>query len=380
MPGGIPTSQRPTLDGLTGIRALAAGWVVVEHFRLIIFALLPATVDLTPWIRSGFLGVEVFFVLSGFIISYQWADRFTVFSGAQYRKFIYKRFARIYPMQFVTLVSLGAIVLVAMGAGIALSGIANYTVGNFVGNLFNLQALPGIASFNNPAWSISVEFAAYLVFPLIALGLVGVKSARRGFLAAASLSATGVAAMMFVAMTVDDSPTGEAMIWLRIATEFTVGCLLYAGWRHLEERQFGVHWDWVAGGATILLAAVLGFTGGEGAGALVTVPIIALFVLSCAGATGPIGRLLSSRLMMWGGRVSYSVYMTHFIVLMVLGEVLPPTSFQGTSLVVRVSVVVFYLVVSVVIGAAGYHLIEEPARKWLTRANKRGIPAASLTR
>jgi peptidoglycan/LPS O-acetylase OafA/YrhL len=329
------------------------------------------TEALTPWIRPGFLGVEVFFILSGFIISYQWADRFSMFNMATFKAFVWKRFARIYPMHFVTLLGLGVIVLVAMSVGIHLSGRSNYTLGSFAGNLVNLQALPGIPSFNNPSWSISVEFAAYLFFPIIALGLARIGSARSGFGIAGVVVTVGVVAMMAVASTINDSPTGEAMIWLRIATEFSAGCLLFAGWRHLENKRFGVHWDWVSVLAMLALVGVLGITGGEGSIALITVPIIAIFVLGCAGSTGFMLKMLSSRLMMWGGRVSYSVYMTHFVVLMVLGELLSPDRFAGSPLIVRLAVVSVYLLTAVGVGAIGYHFVEEPARVWLTRLSTR---------
>lgn len=353
------------LKGLTGIRAFAAGWVVLEHFLKYIIVLIPQATIVHPWIRPRFLGVEVFFVLSGFIIAYNYADRFSTFSWGTYKKFLELRFARIYPVHLVTFITVVLMIFVASRAGMSLSAGENYTPLSFFSNLFMLQALPGISSWNPPAWSISTEFVAYLAFPLIAAALVWVRTARRGFLVAGLLAVSGVVVMQLVAF-VNDSPTGPVMVWLRIVFEFTMGCFLYAGWRHLGSRRFGAGWDWAAFGALGGIAVVVWLVGAEGSVALVTVPLIALLVLACAGATGPIGRILSTRVMLWGGRVSYSVYMTHFLLLMVLGDTLSE-HFSSASLPIRMAIVGVYLGGSVIVGATCYYVVEEPSRKLIRR-------------
>lgn len=357
-------SGRLELTGLTGIRALAAGWVVVEHFRLVLYGLFPGSeAALGPWIRSGFLGVEVFFVLSGFIIAYNYADRFAAFSWSGYRAFLELRFARIYPVHLVTLLAMLALVLGARRLGVPLSADADYTPLSFLGNLVNAQAVFALPAWNGPAWSISAEFAAYLAFPPIALGLVRLRTARSGFLAAGLLVVVGTVAMLAAGALLVDSPTGVVLIWLRIAFEFTAGCCLYAGWRWLGERRSGWGWDVTAAVSVLALAIALAFTGVEGTRPLSSLPLIALFVLACAGATGPVGRLLGSRVLLWGGRISYSVYMTHFIVLMVLGVLVPVERFAEAGLVVRIAVLAGEYAVVIAVGAACYHLIEEPSRK-----------------
>ena len=357
-------SRRQELTGLTGIRALAAGWVVVEHFRLVLYGLFPATEDaIGPWVRSGFLGVEVFFVLSGFIIAYNYADRFTTPSWSGYRAFLELRFARIYPVHLVTLLAMLVLVLGARTLGVALSADGTYTPLSFAANLLNAQAVFDLPAWNGPAWSISAEFAAYLAFPLVAVGLVRLRTATAGFVAAGLLVVVGAAAMLAAGALVIDSPTGFLLIWLRIAFEFTAGCCLYAGWRWLDERRSGRGWDAVAVVSVVVLGLALAFVGVEGTQPLVTLPVIALFVLACAGATGPVGRILGSRLLLWGGRVSYSVYMTHFIVLMVLGVLLPVARFADAGTGVKLAVLVGHYAIVVIVGAACYHLVEEPARK-----------------
>ncbi|WP_302621247.1 acyltransferase family protein [Clavibacter tessellarius] len=354
----------PGADGLTGIRALAAAWVVVEHFRLVLYGLFPSAQEVIgPWVRSGFLGVEIFFVLSGFIIAYNYADRFATPSWSGYRAFLELRFARIYPVHLFTLLAMLALVLGARILGVALSADGGYTPLSFAVNLLNAQTVFGLSAWNGPAWSISAEFAAYLAFPLIAIGLVRLRTAASGFGAAALLVVVGAAAMLAAGALVIDSPSAFLLIWLRIAFEFTAGCCLFAGWRWLGDRRFGWGWDVTAAVSVLALAVALASIGVEGTQPLSTLPVIALFVLACAGATGPVGRLLGSRLLLWGGRISYSVYMTHFIVLMVLGALLPVGRFADAGTGVKLAILVGHYAVVVAVGAACYHLVEEPARK-----------------
>lgn len=366
--------KKAELTTLTGIRAVAAGWVVVEHFRLFIYVLFPDAEVLSPWIRAGYLGVEIFFVLSGFIIAYNYADRFATFAWTTYRRFLLARVARIYPVHLVTLTAMLLLVVGASTIGVELSDEGVYTPFSFIANVFMLQGLPGISSWNDPAWTICLEFAAYLCFPLIAL-LLPKLSRVSAFAGGAAIAILGTIAMLTLVTFTDAGPTTPSVAWLRIATEFTTGCLLYAGWRLLGRFKTGHGWDVTAIASLIGIAVIIGMVPNDGATALAAVPAIALFVLACAGSTGPIGRFLSTPVMLWGGRISYSVYMTHFILLMVLGEVLSPTKFEDSGWLVRAGVLAFYFVAVVVVGWLCYRMIEVPGRLFVnglaSRAGRR---------
>lgn len=353
-----------TIDSLTGIRAVAAAWVVVEHFHSAIFGLAPATTAVRPWIVSGYLGVEVFFVLSGFIISYNYAEKLRRPSAVGSRGFFYLRLARIYPVHLLTVFLMGLLYLAATARHVHLNFAHVFTVGQFGLNVLMLQAVPPGTPWNGPSWSISCEFAAYLCFPLLAVVITRLGRASC-LIAATVLVGTEIYLLSLFGTSTVVPATSYPVMWLRIAFEFTVGCLLWAAWRFGSRPS--VRWDVLAIGSVVGAAALLDAVNPLGSMAFVVLPLLALFVVSCASVAGPVARVLGSRLLRWGGRISYSVYMTHFIIRLAADKLVPWTHFRHSSVVVRIGILVGYAVVVVAVGALFYRLIEEPARRFLRR-------------
>ncbi|MCH6471810.1 acyltransferase family protein [Sinomonas terrae] len=369
-PETVLGASRPLIASLTGVRALAAGWVVLDHFQSQIFAVAPVSNLLKQYIGAGYLGVEVFFVLSGFILAYNYSDRFAKRRKQLYFDFIVLRIARIYPVHIVTLSALGLLFLAASMLHISLNAV--YAPSNFLANLFLLQVIPPFFALNGPAWSISAEFFAYLAFPFLALWLSSMKTAAKGFLFSAITCITGTAGILIIS-TYNAMPTSYSLIWLRIATEFTTGCLMYSGWRHLGKRRHGKAWGWTALGSAAAVAGIIAVMGGSGPQALASVPLIAVFVLSCGGSTGIVGNILSSRLLQWGGRISYSVYMTHFLVLSLMPRFIPAERFGEGPFAAGSALTVYFLMV-IAVGAGTYYFIENPARRLISKrwARRRG--------
>jgi peptidoglycan/LPS O-acetylase OafA/YrhL len=373
-----PTETRATIRALTGIRALAAGWVVLQHYMQPLFDLAPGLQFLAPVVRGGYLGVEVFFVLSGFIISYNYADRFRRFSRGSYRTFLWARFARIYPVHLMTLAVMGALVLAAAAVRMPLTSEARNTVGNFTANVFMVQAWPGFRAINWPAWSVACEAAAYLAFPLLAAWVVRLRPAL-ALISAAVVLAAGVLGVQLLALSGKFWSLSYPMMWLRITVEFTAGCLLWAAWRWGATPS--ARWDAVALAAAMGTIAVLYATGGKESPVTFTaVPLIAVFVVACASATGPFGRLLAAPLTEWGGRISYSLYMTHFIVFLVTKKLVGWERFVAAPLGVRVAVLIGYALTTTAVAAATFYAVEEPGRRlvrrWSTRSHRSGTVGA----
>src|SRR5438270_13847443 len=97
LPG--PDKRRPaSIDALTSLRGLAALWVVVFHFREHLFNLLSSLRPLDPLLGLGHIAVPYFFILSGFVLAYNYASDFRQVTLRRYLPFIGRRFVRIYPV------------------------------------------------------------------------------------------------------------------------------------------------------------------------------------------------------------------------------------------------------------------------------------------
>jgi peptidoglycan/LPS O-acetylase OafA/YrhL len=362
--GQVSPTGRATIPALTGIRALAAGWVVLGHFKDPIFDLLPGLSFLTPiaWSGGG-LGVEVFFILSGFIIAYNYAEKLQL--KGSYRGFLRARAARIYPIHLATLTAMAALIIGAAVAKVPLTTQARNTPGNFIGNFSMLQAIPGFQAINVPSWSVSCEAAAYLAFPVLGAWALRT-SGRRALGWAALILVSGVSILQLFALFDSFSAMTYPIMWVRIACEFPAGVLLWAWWRQIDRRD-SRWWDLaaLAGAAVTILACYL--VEPDSPAVFLPTPAIALFVVASASASGPVFRFLTTRPMQWFGRISYSLYMTHFIVFIVVNKIIAWERFVGAPLLARLGVLTAWALLVVASASAAFYLVEEPGRKLMRR-------------
>ncbi|WP_131197026.1 acyltransferase family protein, partial [Lichenihabitans psoromatis] len=150
--------MKAEIKALTGLRGFAAMAVVIYHFSVGVW-------PLKTFFDHCYLAVDLFFVLSGFIIASTSGEVFTTsLSGREYGKFVAKRLGRIYPLYLVT--TLVAIAMVALiGDRWQIEPVS------LISNLLMIQGWGIAESFDSPGWSISVEMAAYILFPPLMLFL-----------------------------------------------------------------------------------------------------------------------------------------------------------------------------------------------------------------
>jgi peptidoglycan/LPS O-acetylase OafA/YrhL len=331
---------------------------------------------LEPVIASGMLGVDVFFILSGFIISYNYAARFDAqplevrgkVAGQagrawrqMYGRFLWLRLARLYPVHLVTLLAVLGMYVVSQVLHVKLNLDSRYDAIDFVRNLFLVHAWGSFDfNWNGPAWSISAEWFAYLLFPVFALLTARVKGHWQ------LVSVFVVLLLLPLANLFDaNNPFSNILHLLRVSTEFLAGCFLY----RLHARGAGSSLPWpiltpLAGVLSVAVAALLFVLGTT---LFWVAPLLAVFVYGVAQQQGGFTSSLASPGMIFWGQVSYSVYMTHSLVRTVLRKALPFTHFVDASLLVRLGLLGLYALCFAGVAVLTYLLIEEPARHWLRK-------------
>jgi peptidoglycan/LPS O-acetylase OafA/YrhL len=359
-----PVATPPDLRALTSLRFLAALWVVL-------FAAWPhLDASFVPnAVTRGYLGVEVFFVLSGFILSHVYLEaagekRFT------YGGFLWARVARVYPLHLVTLFGMIGLGVAATVAGIVVSdSLLDWRSLPAHLTLTHAWGLASGASFNHPSWSISAEWFAYLSFP--AFAFVAWRLRERPIVAVAAAAALALAIYAVFEPLAGFSLTEATFRWgaLRIVPCFMLGCALYL----LHRRGPLPHAGWIAlaCGAGVVLAASLRLWD----------PIVVLLAGGLILALGSVGNeragLLSSRAGVYLGEISYSVYMVCAPVLLLGVNVAARLTGADDK---RLHVIVWLAVIAAIPVAAAltYHLVERPARKALRGIADRRAARSSL--
>ncbi len=335
---------------LTSLRFFAALWVVVFHYWPHL-----AVAGTPPLVAKGYLGVECFFVLSGFILCHVYLARFEA-GRFKYGNFLWARIARIYPLHLATLVAMGLMAGAAAAAGLSVDpGVTSLRA--LPANLALVQAwgLSPVAGWNHPSWSISAEWFAYLSFPAFAIAAIALR--RRPRVAVAC--ALALLAVLYVGFArIAGFPLTRATIsWgaLRIVPCFALGCALYLAWRNsaADSRKA------LAGAAFSGFAALL--SSQFGAPDMITVSAFGGLIISLAQVSKAGGRLGSHPFFVYLGEISYAVYMVCipwevlFVNLAVKTQHL-----QGKQL--PLPLWLFFTVSLIPVAAIAHHLIEKPAR------------------
>lgn len=353
----ISNQRRGEIKALTSLRGLAAMAVVLQHFSA------TAQSNTDSWIPSiiphGYMAVDFFFVLSGFIMSYTYLAEFQDRGMAAYRPFLWKRIARIFPLGIAVttaILLLGGVASIwgegglfindpAYEHGIALAAAVNY---------LHLQGIFNSLSLNDPSWSVSVELAAYLAFPALIL----IMSNRRKAVTAAFLAICALVMLKIASISpkYDLGARSTELDLMRCVAEFSFGMLVHrvsqsnSAWCRIGEDR----WTW-------LTAAICA------AGFLLRIDLMAaatfpLVVLAFALNRGQPSRVLSSRIPLWLGTISFSIYLVHhmfrrpeaWLIRHYHPAALSPTQALAFAAIGSLSILPF--------AALAYHGVEQPGR------------------
>ncbi len=356
------------LDALDSLRGLSALVVVFYHMNFNTF------LCGLPIVRHGYLFVDFFFVLSGFIMYYNY-DKISDASG--FGRFLGMRFFRLYPLHL-------AMLMVFVVWNIFYSFVRNLqtTAPAFAANdgwfdfVLNLLLLNGLGirppGFNSPSWSISTEFWTYLLF---ALALIAGRKAPKNVMTW-FFFVISAASLLIVLKWVRPLHFGvmDAFALPRCIYGFFLGstlCGLYKQSKTMRNRPSspaGMAAQITAVAGAVLVLTLLGLSAFDLVLPMLFAAVIATFVIwPHTGLT----QLMVARPLLWLGKHSYSIYMVHFFVLEVVATLLRVAlripvnnGLFETSGAVGLGLTVLSVTIVLITASQTYRFIEEPGREF----------------
>jgi peptidoglycan/LPS O-acetylase OafA/YrhL len=372
-------TRLPYRPGLDGVRAVAVLAVLLYHGQV-------------GWARGGFLGVDVFFVLSGFLITGLLLSEWRRWGSVDLRAFWLRRARRLLPALFLVLTAVSAsAAALSSPAGLAtVRGDALATLGYVANWRFVLAQRSYFAQYDEPSplrhmWSLGIEEQFYLLFPLLLVGLLTLGLRRRGLVVVLGLGAAGSAALAAALYTPGVDPSRvyygtdtrlqallvgavAAVLTAEAAATTRAPAYLSVLGRPVAlpgRRSLGLV-------ALVALAGVLVlaretsdrlYTGGF----LVVALLAALVVVAAADERTVTARLLSWEPLRRVGLASYGLYLWHWPVYVVL----TPDRVGATG----PALLTLRLAVTGALATASYLLVEQPIR---TGALGRRLPPRRL--
>jgi peptidoglycan/LPS O-acetylase OafA/YrhL len=344
----MAAEQRVFFSALHGLRGIMALWVVMLHAS-------PQGLNALVFPNYGYLGVDVFFVLSGFVLMHTHSADLATPEIRAAAAFWRARFWRVYPVYFVSV--LLSILAFWLTFGVLPSAL------RIAESFANLEqwAARGIG-MNWPSWSLGVEWLGYFALPLLAPFLLRLN--RTGLLLFI------VTMMLLAAATpglIDEGWNARAGLpaVARMFTEFSIGCALNRLPPGPALRRNCDLLATIAGGAALILIMTRHIS---------AVPyIFVVMIYGIAAADKWVFRLLSSRVAVFLGKISYSLYITSTftqrIVVMIFGAP------RGMADRIFSTIALYCAVIALAWLLCTF--VEEPMRRAARTRARRPVPAAS---
>lgn len=362
------------LSSLTALRGVAAILVAVFHFEMAAARFVPASQSM--FFEKCYIMVDLFFIMSGFIMLHVYSKDFQQrIQGETLKKFFVARFARVYPLHLFSLLLLVVIVrwLTDWGNPPILLEQPSDILPNIL--LLHSFGVTKIYSWNIPSWSISAEFAAYLLFPFIAL-FINKKRAVSIILLTLLVIAAYYSIMYVLPRKNPINPaipvphnlnTTFDYGYIRGIAGFITGLLVYLAYG-LQSVKKAFSGDALSYVILLAIGASLHFALNDG----LTVFLFAMLVLSVAANRGMIANFCNTGVMQFLGDISYSIYLMQIFLQEPFshGYLLPGTvglgrGKQNIELFSGLGYCLIYLVLLVLISYVTYGWVERPARKFI---------------
>jgi len=351
---GTAPEDRAFRPDVEGLRAIAVGLVVLYHAGI-------------PHVGGGYVGVDVFFVISGYVITGLLLRERTTTGSTSLLSFYGRRCRRIIPA--AALVIVATVVATRLLLGVVAGGevvsdarwatvfVANFHF-TFTGTDYFLSQRP--PSPLQSYWSLAVEEQFYIVYPTIFL-VVAAVSRRRSLRVKLGVFLVVVAAASLVWSVVQTSsdPTAAYFSPFTRAWELALGALVALGAGPLRRLPAALAAAATWAGLAAVVVSALAFTGTTAyPGSWVAVPVVGAALVIGGGTSAPrqgVERLLAMGPFRWLGRWSYSLYLWHWPILTIA------TQYEGKAKLPVLDNVVL-VVLALGLSVLTYFLIENPIR------------------
>ena len=352
--------KRRYITGLDGIRAIAVIMVLAYHSKLALF-------------KSGFLGVTVFFVLSGYLITGILISEVEEEGTIDLKNFWLRRIRRLVPAVMsmaVVIIFVSAVVnriIFTKGCKDFLASVLGFNNWWQIFNKVSYFEAAGVPSPFTHCWSLAIETQFYLIYPLILLGIYklvksrGEGRAKRGLLFAGVTLLLALISVILMIVLFDPQQDASRVYYGTDTRAFSLlfGALLAILWEYrMVPRRLSASVNMVLGSVSfavllVMTIAINGssnfwYRGGQFFGTILTV----LMVYAVSGRKTWLSRFLSNPVLKWIGDRSYSIYLWHYPIILLISKGIKASWW----------ITLIEIVLSVVLAELSYRFIETPIR------------------
>lgn len=352
--------KRRYITGLDGIRAIAVIMVLAYHLKLALF-------------KSGFLGVTVFFVLSGYLITGILISEVEEEGTIDLKNFWLRRIRRLVPAVMsmaVVIIFVSAVVnriIFTKGCKDFLASVLGFNNWWQIFNKVSYFEAAGVPSPFTHCWSLAIETQFYLIYPLILLGIYklaksrGEGRAKRGLLFAGVTLLLALISVILMIVLFDPQQDASRVYYGTDTRAFSLlfGALLAILWEYrMVPRKLSASVNMVLGSLSfavllVMTIAINGssnfwYRGGQFIGTILTV----LVIYTVSGRKTWLIRFLSNPVLKWIGDRSYSIYLWHYPIILLISKGIKASWW----------ITLIEIVLSVVLAELSYRFIETPIR------------------
>ncbi len=377
--------QKTYLTSLTSLRGIAAILVILLHVNIFCFALAPWEGFFGRFIQRGYLWVDFFFLLSGFIMMHVYSESFKEGIKGNFKKFMHSRFARIYPLHIFSFLCMVAFYFWYQ-ANFTLYP-ADYT------NTFNVKSIWTIfllihsmgvnnnLSWNSASWSISVEWWMYVLFPFLLIPFRRLTDWKKIFVFFGVIAGYLFIIYYLYPLSATSGGANPSSIkdtldvtynygFIRCFFGFLFGMLIYELYRVGWGRKYlNKDITWLL--TVILVVMAMAFPVPD----FVPIVVFGSIILVSVYTEGVGKRFLNLKPLIYLGDISYSIYLMHLPIMFFLFNYLKIKKFhwiklESPSFPEAWLYTSIYLVIVIFVSTLTYRLVEVPMRHKLQPTKK----------